>query len=147
MKKLILLLLLTISVSAQKSAFTYSWQINHGTFYAVYTNIPWNQIQVSDSPFGQISFACLQDYLEFIRVLWTYGNMQAHTRPDETDINSVRIIIETSHPFVLVINTDLTVWKLTKAQALALANQLMLQSNIIQMTTCSDTNCICTQSR
>ncbi|MGV3695519.1 hypothetical protein [Flavobacterium sp.] len=150
MKRLIILSILTLSLSGysqtKPNTFAYSWSINHGVFTAVYLNTPWGVGTSSDAT-GTFSLMCKEHYLELIVKLWNYGQTTAHipTRGfngiDDNGIPGLHVILQTSHPFILIMDSQGRVWKLTKPNAVALAEILMQQNLIDQIPACTQCPC------
>ena len=162
MKYLVIVFLIYITpiqfCSAQntKSARYFNYSFSHGCFTVIYTNTTFFQIVntgTSQAPFGTFTLCCVQHYLLLIKKFYDYGQLTAHlpirgfTRIEDTDVPGITIVLQNSHPYILIVDNNGAVWQLTKAQAFALVPILQEQTLVTQMTACPDPNCICTEQR
>lgn len=137
--KTILILLFSLSCFAQqRQPFVYSYVVNNSGLHVVFANsqYPWStRIEPSMDVLGTFTLDCRQDYIELIVKLLTYGN-SLHATIANTQIGSIHIYIQMNHAFVLIVDDQNRVWKLTKPEALLLASTLYHSELFNQLIVC-----------
>lgn len=150
-KYLILLLLITISSYSQRGIksvrFDYLYSITPNNIFSVtYLNQPYLEIGTNTSITSWFQLECQEDYLNFLCILYKFGNTPAHlTRESEirdTSVNTITGILQDSHPFVLILDSNGGVWKFTKPKALQLFNELNnpIMFNRLRICGCDENN-------
>ena len=136
---LIILLLILFSCSSQQlnktASFTYNWQIQDSIFTIKFANNHWNKYSTNNDTYGYFSTNCRETYLDFISKLTQYGKIPNYTEITSDRTDDLEIITEPSQSYMLMIDNQKRIWKLTKSDALILAKQLNTKKwiNIIQL--------------
>jgi len=149
LKLIAILLLSAISYSQQKqtiikpSNFTYNWQINDGVFTLTFANTQYLDYGYSNDRIGTFTTNCKQTYLDFINKLIQYGRLNNHDNGYSDRTDNLEIITDQSFAFILMIDNNGRVFKISKQNALTLANQLNQTMWISQIQNCVDLPCVC----
>lgn len=149
MKTTLLILIATIQIScAQTRTFKYTFDINSGSLVINFANNrEFPEYSTSRAGKGKIKIKCRQVYLDFEDILRKYGN------PNETEnvyyhIDGLEIytgVLSNDNLYLILIDVNGNLWKLSKPDALMLANKMLNVPPIIleQINNCADRICTC----
>lgn len=150
MKLIITLFFISTSLFAQQKQiptnpvnFTYNWQISDGTFIINFANTPYLDYGNSIDAQGDWTTNWRKTYTDFIDKLIQYGSTPNHWEGANDQTDGLQIILDSSFGFILMIDASGRVWKISKANALLLANQLNQTIWINQIPVCADVPCNC----
>lgn len=130
-------ILLGFSLSAQTTQFQYNWQIADGTLIINFANNKeFPEYSTSRAGKGNIKIKCRQEYLDFIDILRSNEIGYFH-------FNTVEVYFGVSEGFILILSVDGCLWKISKTEALILADKLSLTMWINLIPVCPEIICVC----
>jgi hypothetical protein len=141
---LILALLILTSCASQNKmasstnvAFSYNWQVADGTLIINFANNKeFPEYSSSRAGKGNIKIKCRQEYLDFIDILRSNEIGYFH-------FNTVEVYLGVSNDNIIIIDSSGCLWKLSKPDALILADKLSLTMWIASINLCADVPCTC----
>lgn len=119
--------------------FAYRWNVSDAALHIEFANsrFVWStRITPSTDPIGSWNTSCMQDYLELVVILKTFGSKPEHTDYFTRTIPGLKVYLQPNHPYVLLVDDFNRVWKMTKAEALLFASAIYQENLFNQLIVC-----------
>lgn len=134
--KTIIIILLTLTASAQRvPKFTYTATVSGGGLSVKFLNEPSGFVTSTDR-YGYFTTKCRENYIEFIVQLIKLSRTDNRFQNYSFQIEEIEIMLQPDNPFIWIRDDNGRIWKISKPNALLLANQLNTQDKIDSIDIC-----------